>query len=66
MGIEMVITSLQTENLPVHLEYYDEVLILVLDRKKEKEVKKSIKSLDKDDRKRVQIDYFKNYFISMK
>lgn len=63
-GIEIVVNSLIIENIPTHLKYCQELLILVIDEKKRKQIMKQIEGLDQEIRERLEVDLLRNYFIS--
>jgi len=65
IGIEIVLTSLAVENIPNHLKYCEELLILVPDERRQKQTEKLIEGLSGDFREKVRVDLLKNYFITL-
>ena len=61
IGVEVVIESLVADNLSTHTKYYNQILILVIDDKKKREIEKHIGKLGSQ----VEVDLLKNYFIKL-
>ena len=64
-GLEIVLSSFAVDNVSNHLKYVDELRILCVDKKKQKQVAKQLEGLSEDIRANVKVELLKGYFISM-
>jgi hypothetical protein len=67
IGIEVVISGLVVDNLTKYLSsgYFDEMLVLCIDSKKQKEMVKQIGRIDEEIKKHTKVQLLKGYFISL-
>ena len=62
IGIEVVVTGIEFENIPRHLKYYSEIIIACIDAEKKKEVERVVKGMNEDIQKRLSVKLLKEYF----
>jgi hypothetical protein len=65
IGVEIAVTGIVIDNIPINLEYYDELLVLCIDDKIRKKIDKQIKDFSEDIQAKVKVQLLKEYFISL-
>ena len=65
IGVEIVVTGIEIDNIPCHLSYYDRILVLCLDDRKRRTVEKQISKLSDELKTRIEVGLTKVYFTSL-